>query len=73
MKDFRGGTRMHVLSAVERVDKARVAADMRQKPQFDLRIVRADEDVAFARDERLADLASLGRAHRNVLQVGLRA
>ena len=43
---------------------------MRQQPQLDLRVIRAQQHrVLASRDERLADHLSLVGAHRDVLQV----
>lgn len=36
---------MDILSAVERVDQRPAPRKMRQEPQFDLRVVRTDQDV----------------------------
>ena len=47
-------------------------ANMGQKPQLDLAIVGADQDVAGLSDEGLADLAALFGANRDVLQVRVR-
>ncbi len=49
----------------------RVARQVRHDPQLDLRIVGRYEHVPRGRDERLADAPAFGRAHRNVLQVGI--
>ena len=45
--------------------------DMRKHAQFDLAIVGRDQLVALFGDEGGPDLAAFGRAHRDVLQVGI--
>ncbi len=46
---------------------------MRQHAEFDLRVVRRDEHTSGIRREGAADLATGGRTHRDVLQVGIAA
>ena len=60
-----------VLAGREGLDEPRVARQVRHDAQLDLRVVRGDDPRARRRDERLADPAALGRAHRDVLQVGV--
>ena len=49
----------------------RDVADVRQKPQLDLAIVRRDQHMAGLGDEGRADLAPFLGAHRDILQVGV--
>jgi len=44
---------------------------MRRQTQFDLRIVRREQDIAIFGYEGFADLPPDGRADRNVLQIGI--
>ena len=53
----------------ERLDQRRVARQMREHAQFDLRVVRRDQHEARLGDERRANFAAERRAHRNVLQI----
>ncbi len=62
---------MDVLALAERVEQAAVARDVGHDPQLDLRVVRRHDPVPGRRDEGLADAAALGRADRDVLQVGI--
>ena len=51
--------------------EGRVAREVGQDPQLDLRIVGCQEPPALPGHEGLADLLALLGAHRNVLQVGV--
>lgn len=47
---------MNVEPFRERLLELRNVGDMREQPEFDLAVVRADEDIALVRDERGVDL-----------------
>jgi hypothetical protein len=49
--------RMDVLAALERLAQLRLARDVREDPQLDLRVVRREETVTRLGHERGADLA----------------
>ena len=68
--------RCHGLVNVEVVREGpaqgRIVGIMREDPQLDLRIIgRQELPAGLARDERLADLAAVLGAHRDILQVGV--
>src|SRR5207302_9148192 len=69
---LRGGRGVDVLAARERLPQLRLAGDVREDAQLDLRVVRRDESVALLGDERGADLAAELRADRDRLQVRVR-
>ena len=54
-------------------DKGRIAGEVGQKPQLDLRVVGGQEHGPRRRHERAADRLSPLGAHGDVLQVGVRA
>ncbi len=60
---------VHVEVVAECPEKPLVAGQVRHDAQFDLRIVGGQQHVAIRRHECLANLAALGRADRDVLQV----
>ena len=65
---------MDILSAVERIDQRPAPRKMRQEPQFDLRVVRTDQDVRrVARTEKTPDFAPFVIPHGDVLQIRLLA
>ena len=64
---------MHVAILTKRAQQALVTGQMRHNSQLNLRIVRGHDAIAFRRDKRRADLASLFRTHGNVLQVRVAA
>ena len=45
--------------------------DVREHAQFDLAVVGRNQLVALFGNEGCADLAALGRAYRNILQIGI--
>ena len=66
---LRRGGGVHVGAPVERVDQARVLGQVREHPQLDLRVVGGQDPPAVVGDERPPHLATVGGAHRHVLQV----
>jgi len=60
-----------VLALAEGFQQGRVLADMGQHTQLDLAVVHRQQVVPFRGDEGPPDLATLLRAHRDVLQVGV--
>ena len=56
-------------SVGEGFQQAFVAGQVRHDAQLDLRVIGGDDDAAGFGDERLANLAALGAAHRDVLQI----
>ena len=66
---LRRGDGVDVEAAFERVDEARVLGEVREHAQLDLRVVGGEQAAAVVGDERAAELAAVGRAHRDVLQV----
>ena len=63
---------MDVLAARERLAQLRLAGDVREDAQLDLRVVGGEQAVPGLRDERGADLAAELGADRDRLQVGAR-
>ena len=61
--------RVDVLAVGETFPQHRQIGDMRQQPQLDLRVIRADQHVPRFGDERVADAAAFLRADRDVLQI----
>ena len=59
------------LSLAKALQQAFVLREVRHDAQLDLRIVRRQQHVALGRDECLTDAPPLGRAYRDVLQVGI--
>ena len=68
---LRGRYRVDVETLVKGLAQLRDVGDMREQPQFDLRIIRGDEFAPGRRDKGAPDLAALLVAHGNVLDVGI--
>ncbi len=68
-----GGRAVHVLPALERAHQPLLAREVREDAQLDLRVVGGQQPRARLGHERAADLAAQRRAHRDVLQVRVRA
>ena len=64
---------MDVLRVLVRRNQLLIAGTMRQYPQLNLRIIRVHEHAPFLRHEHLADQPSQFHAHRDVLQIRIRA
>ena len=64
--------RVDVLAARERLAQLRLAGDVREDPQLDLRVVGREQPVALLGDEGRADLAPELGADRDRLQVRVR-
>ena len=62
---------MDVVAAAEGLDQQRVAREVRQQAQFDLRIVGGEQDVAGFGDEGGANSRAEFGADGNVLQIGI--
>jgi len=60
---------MNILIFPEGFNENGVHGTMGQKPQFNLGIIRGDEDAAVCRDKGLPDLFPFGFANGNVLQI----
>ena len=60
---------MNVAARLERVDEGRIARQMREQPQLDLRVIGGHEQPTRARDEPAANVAAQLAPNRNVLQV----
>ena len=68
---FGGGGAVDVLVGGERAQQSLITRQVRHDPQFDLRVIGRQQQMAGGRDESLADAPSLGTADRDVLQVGI--
>ena len=68
---FRCGYRMDIGAVGKGLPKLRNIGHMGKHPEFDLAVVGRDQLVALLGDEGGPDLAALGRADRDVLQIGL--
>ena len=66
------GRRVDVLAALERLAQLRLAGDVREDPQLDLRVVGRQQLRALLGDERRADLAAELGADRDRLEVRAR-
>ena len=62
---------MNVLAAGERVAKAWILREMRQKAQLDLRVIGADEGHSLVCNKRATNGRTNLSANRDVLQVRL--
>ena len=60
---------MNVIAAAISLDEQRVAREMREKTQFDLRVISGEEDMPRFGDEGGANLAAQFRADRDILQI----
>ena len=60
---------VHVLAAAKRFDQDRVAAQVGQQPQLDLRVVGRHQQVARRRHKGGPDAAALFAPNRDVLQI----
>ena len=69
IENFLRGARVNVLSATEGLNEDRVAGQMREDAQLDLRIIRRKKLVTRGGDERGANLAAKFRANGNILQI----
>src|SRR4051812_18530101 len=58
LEDERSGLPVNVSAGLECLDECRVAREMRQEPQLDLRIVRGEEHVSRGGDESAAYIPS---------------
>ncbi len=66
-----GGGGVDVRAGGERLEQARVAAEVGEDAQFDLAVIGNHEGVAGGRHERPTDGAPFLGAHRDVLHVRL--
>ena len=64
-----GGRGVNVGAALEGVDQPGVLGEVGEHPQLDLRVVGGEQSPAFLGDEGATHLATVGGAHRHVLQV----
>src|SRR5205814_1084707 len=71
--DLRRHGCVDVLSLVEGLDEGRVAGEVGQETQLDLRVVGGDEHASGRCDERLTDFTPNLRADGDVLEVGVAA
>ena len=71
-EDLGRGRRVDVLAAEERLAQLRLARDVSEDPELDLRVVGREQAVSGLRDERGADLAPELGADRDRLQVRVR-
>ena len=62
---------MHVQPLVEGVQQRLIAADMGHDAQLNLAVISAGNHAARRRHKRLAHAPPLGRADRDVLQIGV--
>lgn len=69
--DFRRGGRVNVAPLMEGPEQRIIATDVGQHAQFDLAVVGAYQFMTGRRYKRLTDELPLGRADRNVLEVGI--
>ena len=70
-EDLRGGERVDVVAAAVGFDQQRIAREVSEQAQFDLRIIGGEQDVAGFGDEGGANAASEFGADGNVLQIGI--
>ena len=68
---FCGRCTVHVLTFVEGAQQGFIFAEMRHDPQFDLRIIGRDNRPSGRGNKRFTNASALGRADRNVLQIGV--
>ena len=64
---------MYILPPPEGIQQRRILGQMRQHPQFNLRIVRRQQPAAGIGHKSPPHLPPLFRPHRNVLQIGVAA
>ncbi|CAM3254884.1 hypothetical protein SPAN111604_13365 [Sphingomonas antarctica] len=70
-EQFLRGQAVNVVAVAERLFQRGNVRHMRRQPQFDLRIIGAQQHIARLGDERLADAAAILGADRDVLQIGV--
>src|SRR5262249_38167623 len=68
---FGGGLRVDVDAIAERRRQQRIARQVREDAQLDLRVVGRDQNVARRRDKAATDLHAEVAADRNVLEIGI--
>ena len=68
-KDLCGGCSMDIKAGPECFLHGLVICDMRQHTQFNLTVIRIDEDTAVAGNKHPADLTAKFRADGNILQI----
>ena len=69
--NLRSGRGVNIAAFVVRPYEVFVAAHVRHKTKFDLRIVGGNQHFALFRDERTADFLALDSASRDILKVRL--
>src|SRR6185369_352653 len=72
-EDERSRLSVNVPAPLERLDERRIAREVRHEAQLDLRVVGNEEHPALARHEATPDRFAALSAHRDVLEVRLRA
>ena len=68
-EDLRGGEGVDVVAAAVGLDQERVAREVGEQAEFDLRVIGGEQDVARLGDEGGADAASEFGADGNILQI----
>ena len=71
-EDLRGGQGVNVVAAAVCFDQQRIAGEVREQAEFDLRIIGGEQDVAGLGDEGGANVAPEFGANGNVLQIRIR-
>src|ERR1700691_5825715 len=69
VENFLRGARVNVLPATKGFDEYRVAREMRENAQLDLRIIRGKKTASRRGDERGANFTAQLRANGNILQI----
>ncbi len=62
---------MDVLAALEAAEQSRIVRERGDDAELDLAVVRVQQQPSVFRNESAADGAAFGRAHGNVLEVGI--
>ena len=63
---------MNINASAKRLDHGGFFCHMRDKPQFDLRIVSRDQFMAICRDKGGSDLSAFGGSDWNILHIRVR-
>ncbi len=72
-KDVERGAVVNVLASLKGLDERLLLSQVREHAQFDLRVVRRDQNEAGLCDERAPYLAAQVRPDRDVLQIWIAA
>ena len=70
-ENHRSRLTVNVATALERRDELRIAGEVSQQAELDLRVIGGQQKASRRRNEGSPDFAAALRAHGNVLQVGI--